>query len=387
MAGPPSEDPTEGAPSEDPTEGAPTEGRRPGRAARRRARRLPPPLPQRDGLDAVRWLVPRDADVGAAARMLLTRFPALADPAATPLLDRFAAGDVVDAQGRAWAADDPVGPGDELWFHRELREEEVSTEPLPILFRDEHLLVIDKPHDVATMPRGAHVLSSALVRLRRATGIEQLVPLHRLDRRTAGVLAFGVRPEERSAYQQLFARREVDKLYEALVLPRPGCSLPQAVGERAELVDRMVKERGELTARLVPGEPNALTELEVLGLLRTHGSGEGGAGQDGTAEGDRAGDGRAQGRPPESEPSGHGALLLALRPRTGRTHQLRLQLSSRGAPIAGEDLYLEPCAEPAGPLQLLARSLAFTDPVTGQAREFRSTQELAGRGRDGSPGA
>ena len=94
-------------------------------AARRRARRLPPPLPQRDGLDAVRWLVPSDAPVGQAASMLLARFPALADPSATPLAERFAAGEVVDARGRAWAADDAVGAGDELWFHRELRPEEV----------------------------------------------------------------------------------------------------------------------------------------------------------------------------------------------------------------------------------------------------------------------
>ena len=362
-AGLPKEGPSGGAPSgAGPTGGArtggPGEGRGPGRAARRRARRLPPPLPQRDGLDAVRWLVPRDAPVGPAASMLLARFPALADPAATPLAERFAAGEVVDARGRAWAADDAVGAGDELWFHRELRPEEVPAEPLPILFRDEHLLVIDKPHDVATMPRGAHVLASALVRLRRDTGIEQLVPLHRLDRRTAGVLAFGVRPEERSAYQQLFARREVDKRYEALVLPGPGCTLPQEIGERAELADRMEKRRGELTARIVTGAPNAHTELEVL------------------AAGDSEGDGPAKDR----------ALLLGLRSRTGRTHQLRLQLSSRGAPIAGEDLYPDPSPEPAGPLQLLARSLAFTDPVTGRAREFRSGRVLGGLARGEAPG-
>ena len=323
----------------------PGEGRHPGRAARRRARRLPPPLPQRDGLDAVRWRVPQGwTGPATALPALLARFPALEDPAATPPAERFAADEVVDVRGRPWTATDPVGPGDELWFHRELREEQVPTDPLPILFRDEHLLVLDKPHDVATMPRGAHVLASALVRLRRATGIETLVPLHRLDRRTAGVLAFGIRPEERSAYQQLFARREVDKRYEALVVPAPESSLPSAAGERALFADRTVKPRGSLVAQVVPGEPDALTELEVLG------------GADG------------------------GALHVALRPRTGRTHQLRLQLSSRGAPIAGEDLYPVPRPDPVGPLQLLARSLAFTDPVTGQARSFRSAQVLSGIG-------
>ena len=343
------------------TQGAAADGTRedrPGRAARRRARRRPPPLPQREGLDAVRWQVPRDAVAGRGAMVLLQeRFPALADPAATPLPARFAAGEIVDAHGRAWAATDPVAPGEELWFHRELRPEEVPPGELTILHRDEHLLVIDKPHEIATMPRGAHVLSSALVRLRRATGIETLVPLHRLDRRTAGVLAFGIRPEERPAYQQLFARREVDKRYEALVLPEPSSSLPRRPGERRVLRDRLDKRRGELTTRVLTGEPNAVTALEVLA---------GGAA---------------------------GAVRMGLRPRTGRTHQLRAQLAARGAPILGEDLYRSPDrARPPAPLwpedlplQLLARGLSFVDPVTGEHREFRSAQELAARPRTLGP--
>ncbi|WP_422116829.1 pseudouridine synthase [Brachybacterium sp. UNK5269] len=322
---------------------------RPGRAARRRARRRPPPLPQREGLDAVRWQVPRDASgARGALDSLRERFPALADPAASPLGERFARGEVVDADGAPWAAQDLVGPGDELWFHRELRAEQVPAAELSILHRDDHLLVLDKPHDMATMPRGAHVLSSALVRLRRTTGIETLVPLHRLDRRTAGVLAFGIRPEERSAYQQLFARGEMDKEYEARVVPAADSALPRRVGEQALLRDRLVRTRGIATTQVVPGEPNAETLLEVRAL------------------------------------EADGTLQLRLRPRTGRTHQLRAQLAARAAPILGEDLYPPPPARTATeppaslPLQLLARSLAFTDPLTGDRREFRSRRELAG---------
>ncbi|MGP5077354.1 pseudouridine synthase [Brachybacterium alimentarium] len=321
----------------------------PGRAARRRARRRPPPLPQREGLDAVRWRVPRDEAEGRPAlEALLERFPALAEAEATPLDARFVRGEIVDADGSPWSADAPVGPEDELWFHRELREEHVPEAELPIIHRDEHLLVLDKPHDMATMPRGAHVLSSALVRLRRATGIETLVPLHRLDRRTAGVLAFGIVPDERPAYQQLFARAEVAKGYEARVRLGTETSIPTTPGERAMLLDRLVKQRGELITQVLPGEPNARTLLEVA-----------------TSETD-------------------GTLLLRLHPCTGRTHQLRAQLSARGAPILGEDLYPEPRpwadgdAEPGLPLQLLARSLAFLDPITGQERRFRSGRQLAG---------
>ncbi|GAA1484317.1 pseudouridine synthase [Brachybacterium fresconis] len=315
---------------------------RPGRAARRRARRRPAPLPQREGLDPVRWVVPPEAPATAGALAALAdRFPALADPAATPLRERFDRGDVVDADGHAWRAEDPVGPGHELWFHRELRDEHVPEVDLEILHRDEHLLVLDKPHDMATMPRGAHVLASALVRLRRSTGIGTLVPLHRLDRRTAGVLAFGIRPEERSAYQQLFARGVARKEYDACVRPEPGARIPTTAGEQAVLRDRLGKRHGQLTAQVLAGEPNAETSLEVVDV------------------------------------AADGTTTLHLRPRTGRTHQLRLQLSARGAPILGEDLYPRPVEPPSMPLQLLARSLAFTDPVTGQERIFRSGRTLA----------
>lgn len=286
----------------------------------------------------MRWTVPPGGARSGALEALLERFPALAEPAATPLAERFAHGEVVDGEGTPWTAGSAVAVGDELWFHRELRPEHVPEVPLPVLLHDEHLLVVDKPAGTATMPRGAHVLASALARLRRSTGITTLTPLHRLDRRTRGVLALGVRPEERSAYQGLFAAGEVRKEYRARV--GPGGSLPTAVGERALLEDRLQRTRGELRTRVVRGAPNAVTELEVLAV------------------------------------EGDGTRLLSLRPRTGRTHQLRLQLAARGAPILGDDLYPEPRPEPPLPLQLLARRLSFTDPVTGDARDLRSRQDL-----------
>lgn len=321
-----------------------------GRAARRRARRAAPPLPQRHGLDPVRWKVgPTDAaDAPRALDALAARFPALLDPAATALASRFDAGDVVGVDGRAWSASDPVGPGDELWFHRELRDENVDGPDPRILLHDDHLLVVDKPHDMATMPRGAHVLASALVRLRRATGIETLAPLHRLDRRTAGVLAFGVVPAERAAYQGLFARGEVRKTYLARVEASGTVQIPRGAGERFTMRDRLEKTHGQLQTRVVPGEPNALTEGEVL---QAADAGVGAAG------------------------AGGASIVLRLHPLTGRTHQLRAQLAHRGAPIAGDDLY--PHAVPAtAPLALLSQKLAFTDPVTGRDRAFRSEQEL-----------
>ncbi|PWH07696.1 23S rRNA pseudouridylate synthase [Brachybacterium endophyticum] len=313
-----------------------------GRAARRRERRAAPPLAQRGGLDPIRWRIgPESALAGTRAlEALAGRYPALLDPAATTLEERFAAGDVVRPDGAPWRAEDPVVPGDELCFHRELQDEEVAGEDPPILLRDAHLLVIDKPHEMATMPRGVHVLSSALVRLRRSTGLEDLTPLHRLDRRTAGVLAFGVVPAERSAYHGLFARGEVAKTYLARVELNAGTGIPHSPGERFTMHDRLEKTRGDLRTRAVPGEPNALTEGEVLEV---------------DAQGERA--------------------VVRLRPRTGRTHQLRAQLSLRSAPIVGDELY-SPAAPGEAALALLAQELAFTDPVTGTQRSFRSDRAL-----------
>src|SRR5699024_9895384 len=203
-------------------------------------------------------------------------------------------------------------------------------------------------------PRGAHVLSSALVRLRRATGIETLVPLHRLDRRTAGVLAFGIRPEERPAYQQLFARREVDKRYEALVLPEPSSSLPRRPGERRVLRDRLDKRRGELTTRVLTGEPNAVTALEVL----------------------------ARGAA--------GAVRMGLRPPTGPTHQPRAPLPARGAPRLGEDLYPPPhpavpparCGWVCGRAPAARTSCGRSSPPAGRRSWGRTcTGPRTGRGR------
>lgn len=318
--------------------------------SRLRGRRpAPRPLPQREGIDAVRWVIPPGHPRIPARVALETRFPALLDPAATPLEERFARGEVVRADGTAWADDEAVRPGDALFFHREFAPEDVPHVELPVLLRDEHLLVVDKPHGIATMPRGAHVRGSALARLRRATGLEDLTPLHRLDRLTAGVLAFGILPDERAAYQSVFsapAAAALVKTYRAVV-PDPGWKL----GEQHLWSDRLVKPRGSLHTLVGDGPVNARTVARVLDrrpLL-------------------------ADGPDPTNGPASASALL-ELTPLTGRTHQLRAQCAHRGIPIHGDTLY---GGQDAPDLQLLAASLAFTDPVTGQRRHLRSRRGLA----------
>ncbi|MDO5662909.1 MAG: pseudouridine synthase [Brachybacterium sp.] len=319
----------------------------------------------------IRDLVPDAADRAPTMREVLpARFPPLADPAATDLEQRLRRGDFRRADGTAWQGSDPVRAGDEVWFHRELRPEVVEDVDLPVLLHDEHLLVIDKPHGIATMPRGEHILGSAVARLRRATGITALSPVHRLDRATAGVLAFAVRAEDRSAYQQLFADRTVTKEYRARVHDPHG---RWQSGESARLEQRLVSDRTSLRTRIVGGPPNALTELSVLAV----------------------------------DPSDHTAFL-SLHPRTGKTHQLRVQLAHAGTPILGDVLYGAPDTDaPSGPsadprppadtapgapsgesptpdsarpmpstLCLLARRLAFVDPITGADRDLTSRRDL-----------
>lgn len=249
-----------------------------------------------------------------------------------------ATGRIVGADGTPVRADAPYAPGLFLWFHRDLPDEVPVPFPLEVVHRDEHIVVADKPHFLATTPRGGHITQTALARLRRDLGIPALGAAHRLDRLTAGLVLFTVRPEERGAYQGLFAKRRVRKEYEAVAPYDPTLALPRTVRSR------IVKERGVLAAYETAGEPNAVSRVELL---------------------EHRGD------------LGRYRLL----PTTGQTHQLRVHMNALGVPILGDPLYpvvTDPV--PAGdfrrPLQLLARALEFTDPVTGYEHRFVSPRAL-----------
>lgn len=252
--------------------------------------------------------------------------------------------DAMLAQRRIVGLDGPIAPdaayrpGTYLWFHRDLPVETRVPFEIGIVYRDESLLVVDKPHFLATIPRGRHILETALVRLRRDLDLPDLSPAHRLDRATAGLLMFVVRREHRGAYQNLFRDRCVTKIYEAIAPHDPLLAWPRTVHSR------IVKERGVIRAYEVDGAPNAETTIELLEA--------------------RAGLGRYR-----------------LRPATGRTHQIRLHMNGLGVPILGDDLYPLPVDRALddyrAPLQLLAAELAFADPVTGLAHRFTTRLRLA----------
>ncbi|ARF71694.1 pseudouridylate synthase [Kitasatospora albolonga] len=296
------------------------------------------PLPQRDGIDAVRVRLPEDPGGrwGSVGEHLADRFGgAIGAERVAAMLD---AGRFVGADGTAVRSDEPYTAGRCLWFHRDFAAEEPVPFPVGVVYRDERLVVVDKPHFLATTPRGQHITETAVARLRRELGVPALQPAHRLDRLTAGLVLFVVRPQERGAYQTLFRDRLVRKEYEAVAPYDPELVLPRTVRSR------IVKERGVLAAREEPGEANSESRVELV---------------------ERRG---ALGR-------------YRLVPATGRTHQLRVHMNALGVPIVGDPLY-PVVAEGAvedweRPLQLLARRLEFTDPVSGEPRRFESGLRLS----------
>ncbi len=303
---------------------------------RRAAEVRVPPL--REGVAASRVGV-GDGRFATLLAFLVARFPAVADWPA-----RLARGDVLDAGGRPLAADAPCVAGSLVWYWRDPPPEPRVPFDVELLHQDEHLVVVDKPHFLPVIPSGRHLRETVLVRLRRQLGIATLAPMHRLDRETAGVLVFTVRAEERGAYHALLRERTVAKVYEAIAPWRGDLALPTVARHRLEKPDGA----GFMQVQVVPGEPNAEALVELV---------------------ERLDDRRA---------------LYRLTPRTGRTHQLRVQMNALGLPIVGDRIYPTLWPEPAPdappdwshPLQLLAREIAFTDPVTGAARRFASRRRL-----------
>lgn len=311
---------------------------------------MPSPLPVRDGVGPTRLQVPTSGPWKTIAEYTLARFDHL-DP--DELHRRFDAGEIVDRDGNPIGRHTALGAHPFVWYYRDLPAEE----PIPfreeILHIDDHLVVIDKPHFLPTTPGGRYLRESALVRLRVRLDNPGLTPIHRLDRATAGVVMFSARPETRGAYQTLFENRQVTKVYEAVsAQPLEWDPDAPALGGRSLPVlyrNHIAVHRGELRAVVDDvREPNAETLIDVCGTGMSN--------------------------------SGRAVLHTILRPRTGRMHQLRVHLAALGAGILGDrwypDLLPEAPDDYSQPLQLLARQVEFTDPLTGTPRRFVTRRTL-----------
>ena len=265
---------------------------------------------------------------------LCDRFPAISR---ATWIDRMARGRVFDADNRPITPSDDFRAGVVVRYYREVPAEIAVPFDATIVFEDEHLLVADKPHFLPVLPAGEFVQHTLLARLVLATGNADLVPLHRIDRLTAGLVMFSKRTDSRRAYHDLFRKRLIEKNYEALAPALPGGDFPTE--RRTRLV------RGEPFFRMQEGEgeANSQTRIDVIA---------------------RAGD----------------AWRYCLQPVTGRKHQLRVHMAAIGAPIIGDPLYpvLAPRATDdfSRPMKLLAKSLVFDDPLSGMRRIFTSNQTL-----------
>ncbi|QJD99390.1 pseudouridine synthase [Massilia forsythiae] len=291
------------------------------------------PLPLRGGVAPSYLWITEDRPGGMLA-FLEGRFAGVGGPS---WIERLARGDVVDAKGNVLQPDSPVRQGMRIWYYRELDEETPIPFEETILFRDEHLVVVDKPHFVPMIPTGRFLRESLLVRLKGRLDLPHLTPIHRLDRETAGVVIFSHNLATRGIYQSMFQKRSIRKVYEALARPLPGRSYPFTYRSRMVDGDKFFVMREEA------GAPNSETLVELL---------------------EQRGD----------------VARYRLHPHTGRKHQLRLHMASMGAPILNDAFY--PVALPckgddfSAPLQLLARAIGFDDPLTGAPRSFASQRTL-----------
>jgi len=298
-----------------------------------------PLIPTRGGVSPSCVALPHDKLPQSCSLLdfLAARLPAVSHEGWRRRLDN---GDVLDETGRVLRHDAPCVPGSRVYYYRALDHEPEVPFSESVVFRDDHLLVADKPHFLPVTPGGRYVQQSLLVRLKRALDIDTLSPLHRIDRETAGLVVFSLRPQERDAYQRLFRERAVHKLYQAMASHDAAAKWP--VVRRSRIVEEDAAFYRMCEAE---GEPNSETHIDLL--------------------------------------EAHGAWArYRLEPLTGKRHQLRVHMNALGLPIVGDQFYprvLRGPDEPedfADPLRLLACEIGFDDPITGERRHFRSALTL-----------
>lgn len=293
-------------------------------------------IPSRDGVSASCVALPSTGAHSPWPRMadfLAERLPAVTRQ---EWIERMARGEVLDEQGHPVPPNAAYAGGQRLYYWRHLPDEPRIPFEARIVYQDQHLLVADKPHFLPVIPTGRFVRETLLVRLKQATGIESLSPVHRIDRETAGLVLFSTRAQDRGAYQAMFRERQVDKLYEAIA-PSTGAW----AGSRTHR-SRIVEDPQAFYRMIeTEGEPNSHTRIDRTEQF-------------------------------------HDWARYRLEPVTGKRHQLRVHMNALSLPICGDQFYpvvRRGPGEPedyADPLRLLARAIAFTDPVTGERRQFES---------------
>lgn len=330
------------------------------------------PLPVRDGVNPTRLRVPLTGPWPTVHDYVQSKFGHL-DPQG--ITQRFRDGEVVDAEGRPLTETTALGDVEFLWYYRSVPEEASLPVTEEVLYEDEHLLVADKPHFLPTTPAGRYVKETLLVRLRRRLQLPDLVPIHRLDRGTAGVVLLSKNPSTRGAYQLLFENRQIQKHYECIsALPwgldpaEMTARFPLTVRNRIEKIKgKIVSEQGEYPVADSGRRPE-LRRAPAKGRRRTEAIG----GANASSRVELLATGLSRGHIPVGQ--------FRLTPMTGKTHQLRVHMALLGLGIMHDRFYPLLWEETAddfnAPLQLLASEVSFIDPITGEHRQFASARKL-----------
>lgn len=268
---------------------------------------------------------------------LVEQFPAIPR---TEWSERMQRGDVLDAHGNALTSASDYQANSKIFYFRSLPVEPRIPFDEVVLYQDDYLVVVDKPHFLPVTPAGRYLQETLLVRLKNSLGIDTLAPMHRIDRETAGLVLFTIQPQTRNLYQSLFRERSVSKEYEAIAPYRVELALPTIYRSR------LIESAAFMKMEEVAGEANAETAIDLMEV--------------------------------------QGALArYKLEPVSGQKHQLRAHMAALGVPIVNDRIYPELYPDEGAeqdysrPLKLLAKRIQFTDPISRQLHEFESQQSLS----------
>ncbi len=281
-------------------------------------------------------VLPDTGDFQTVLDFLVQRFPRIPRPVWE---SRMLAGRVLDADHQPVTPDEAFTPGKRIFYFREVEQEPVIPFAEQVIYQDDHILVVSKPHFLPVIPSGPYVNECLLNRLKHKTGLSELTPIHRIDRETAGLVVLSVQKRSRGIYQNLFMEGNVRKTYEAV----SRCPEPPSF-ETLNIETRIVKGDPFFRMTNAPGPPNARSRVRILAHHE-------------------------------------GLALCEIEPETGKKHQIRIHLSGLGLGIVNDryypDLLPEEPADFSRPLQLHAKKLWFVDPVSGKELEFLCPRTLA----------
>lgn len=211
---------------------------------------------------------------------------------------------------------------------------------MEIIYKDEHILVINKPAGLSVLPEGWEPDAPYLVKSLEEE-YEKIWVVHRLDKFTSGVLVFALNAEAHRALNIQFEKHEVEKVYRAITVGAPPWKeritkfpLRVNVGHKHRtMVDNKKGVRAETKFKVLNWNSSITDELFLAD-------------------------------------DAEGMALVEARPMTGRTHQIRVHAYALGYPLLGDTLYSSPETDIIARPALHAYSLSFNHPVSNERVSF-----------------